>query len=112
MNLRDFRRAGHLPTLFCAFLYFDISFMIWVLIGALAASLSDQLWPRPADVDLDTHLRAIAPLKGLMVAVPLLGGAILRLPLGLLTDRIGGRRTGMIGLSLTALPLLLGAFWA
>ena len=36
MNLREFRRAGHLPSLLCAFLYFDVSFMIWVLIGPLA----------------------------------------------------------------------------
>ena len=37
MRLRDFARAGHWPTLLSAFLYFDISFMVWVLIGALAA---------------------------------------------------------------------------
>ncbi len=35
MHLRDFARTGHPPTLFSAFLYFDISFMVWVLIGAL-----------------------------------------------------------------------------
>ena len=36
MNLRDFRRAGHFPTLLSAFLYFDVSFMVWMLLGALA----------------------------------------------------------------------------
>ena len=40
MNLRDFRTAGHWPTLLCAFLYFDISFMVWVMLGALANSIA------------------------------------------------------------------------
>ena len=66
MSLRDFRKAGHTPTLFCAFLYFDISFMVWMLLGALAPFLVEQFRLTPAQ-------------KGLMVAVPLLGGAVLRL---------------------------------
>ena len=99
MNLREFRRAGHTPTLLNAFLYFDVSFMIWLLPGALANSIV-------ADFELsDTQ-------KGIMVAVPLLGGAILRLGLGLLTDRIGARRTAILGMSLTAIPLVLGCLWA
>jgi NNP family nitrate/nitrite transporter-like MFS transporter len=36
MSLRDFRKAGHPPTLIAAFLYFDISFMVWVILGPLA----------------------------------------------------------------------------
>jgi NNP family nitrate/nitrite transporter-like MFS transporter len=99
MNLRDFHRAGHLPTLFCAFLYFDISFMVWVMLGALANSII-------ADFGLSDAER------GFMVAVPLLGGAILRVLLGLLSDRLGARRTGLIGLTLTIVPLLLGWLWA
>ena len=35
MNLKTLRKAGHAPTLFAAFIYFDISFMVWVMIGAL-----------------------------------------------------------------------------
>ncbi len=112
MNLREFRRAGHFPSLLCAFLYFDVSFMIWVLVGALATSMAGQFWPKPDDVDLTTHLQAIAPLKGLMVAIPLLGGAILRLVLGVMTDRWGARRTAIVGMVLTAVPLLLGWLWA
>ena len=38
MTVRDFMKAGHTPTLLCAFLYFDVSFMVWVLLGALANS--------------------------------------------------------------------------
>jgi NNP family nitrate/nitrite transporter-like MFS transporter len=39
MQLRSFLKAGHTPSLVCAFLYFDISFMVWVLVGALANSI-------------------------------------------------------------------------
>lgn len=99
MNLRDFRRAGHTPTLLGAFLYFDVSFMVWLLPGALANSIV-------ADFGLSDAQ------KGLMVAVPLLGGSILRLVLGLLTDRIGARKTGMLGMAVTMIPLLLGWLWA
>ena len=111
MNLRHFRKAGHWPSLLSAFLYFDVSFMIWVLIGALAVSISAGFWPQPAGVTKEEYARQIAPLKGLMIAVPLLGGSILRLVLGLMTDRIGARRTGLIGMALTAVPLLLAWLW-
>src|SRR5258708_26418185 len=87
MNLRDFRKAGHWPSLVSAFLYFDVSFMIWVLVGALAVSISASFWPKPEGVTMEDHLRQIAPMKNLMIAVPLLGGSILRLVLGFMTDR-------------------------
>src|SRR4029077_20738155 len=112
MNLREFRKAGHWPTLLSAFLYFDVSFLLWVLVGARAVSISADLWPRPEGVSIEAHLASIAAKKGFLVAVPLLGGSILRLVLGLMTDHFGARRTGLIGLLLTAIPLLLGWLWA
>jgi NNP family nitrate/nitrite transporter-like MFS transporter len=99
MHLRDFLKAGHAPSLLSAFVYFDISFMVWVLVGALANSIV-------ADFRLNDFER------GFLVAVPILGGALLRLVLGLMTDRIGARRTGLVGLTVTLLPLLLGWLWA
>jgi NNP family nitrate/nitrite transporter-like MFS transporter len=53
-----------------------------------------------------------ATQKGLLTAVPLLGGSFFRPILGLLADRIGGRRAGLIGLSLTLVPLILGWHFA
>lgn len=94
-----FWKSGHLPTLFSAFLYFDVSFMIWVLLGALGNYVAADLQLNPAQ-------------KGLMTAIPLLGGSILRLVFGQLTDRIGPRKTGCIGLAMTLLPLLGGWLWA
>jgi MFS transporter, NNP family, nitrate/nitrite transporter len=99
MDLRDFRRAGHTPTLLSAFLYFDVSFMVWILPGALANSIVPDFGLSDSQ-------------KGLMVALPLFGGALLRLLFGLLTDHIGARRTGILGMALTMVPLLLGWLWA
>src|SRR6516162_1303867 len=95
MRLRNFVGAGHWPTLLSAFLYFDVSFMAWVLIGALAPTIKEQF-------QLDDFE------NGFMIAVPILSGALLRLVLGALTDHIGARQTGLAGLTLTLAPLLMG----
>lgn len=78
-----FWQAGHRPTLFAAFLYFDVAFMVWVMLGPLAPIISKDLGLDPAQ-------------KGLMVAIPTLAGAVLRIVNGLLGDRIGPKRTGAI----------------
>ncbi|MFO0809890.1 MAG: MFS transporter [Gemmataceae bacterium] len=112
MTLAEFRRAGHWPTLLCAFLYFDVSFMIWVLLGPLAPTIASELWPRADGLDPAEYQRQTAALKGLLVSVPLLGGSLLRLVLGLASDRFGSRCTGLVGMALTAVPLALGWLWA
>jgi NNP family nitrate/nitrite transporter-like MFS transporter len=81
---RDFFKAGHFPTLLAAFFYFDMSFMVWVLFGALAVQIS-------ADIGLN------AAQKGFMVALPVLAGALLRVVFGILVDRLRPRRAGIIG---------------
>ena len=40
MNLREFAKVGHAPTLFAAFLYFDLSFMVWVILGPLGVAIA------------------------------------------------------------------------
>jgi NNP family nitrate/nitrite transporter-like MFS transporter len=86
---------GHKPTVIAAFLHFDLSFMIWVLLGALGVSISESLGLSAAQ-------------KGLMVAVPILSGSLMRIPLGLLSDRFGGRRVGIGMLIGLFVPLLVG----
>src|SRR5438067_4250896 len=100
MSLREFPRAGHLPTLLCAFLYFTVSCMAWMMVGALANSIIPDLGELS-----DSR-------KGLMVAIPVLGGALLRLVLGPLADHIGAKKTALIGLALTLVPLLMGWLWS
>jgi len=95
MSLRGFRKAGHAPTLLSAFLYFDVSFMVWVILGPLGPFIGEAL-------------KLTATQKGFLTAVPLLGGSMFRLVLGVMTERIGGRRTGLIGLAISLLPLLIG----
>jgi MFS transporter, NNP family, nitrate/nitrite transporter len=79
---KGFLKAGHLPTLFASFLYFDLSFMVWVLLGPLGVAIATSLHLDPAQ-------------KGLMVATPILAGAGLRVVLGLLVDRFGAKRVGI-----------------
>ncbi len=95
MAISKLRGAGHTPSLIAALLHFDVSFMVWVLLGALGATIS-------ADLDLTPFQ------KGLMVAVPPLGGSAFRLVLGPLVDRLGARRTGLASLGLTLVPLAWG----
>src|SRR5215213_4445615 len=90
---------GHLPTLIAAFLHFDLSFMLWVLLGALGIFIAQDLNLTPAQ-------------KGLMVAIPILSGSLLRVPLGLLSDRLGGKRVGVAMLAFLFVPLLLGWMFA
>src|SRR5215207_11546071 len=96
---RGMLKAGHTPTLLMAFLYFNVSFMAWVLLGPLANSIAPEL-----GLDADR--------KYLLTAIPILGGSLMRLVLGVLADRIGPRRTATLGMALTAVPLLLGWLWA
>ena len=93
--MRNFLRAGHFPTLMSALLYFDVSFMAWVLLGPLAPFLREDLG-------------LTATEQGLMTAIPLLGGSLFRPLLGMVADRIGGRRTAMIGMLLTLATLTAG----
>ena len=95
MSVRGFMRAGHFPTLIAALLYFDVSFMTWVMLGPLAPFLRDDLGLSSTQ-------------QGLLTAIPLLGGSLFRPMMGMLADRIGGRRTGLLGMVLTLLTLLAG----
>jgi NNP family nitrate/nitrite transporter-like MFS transporter len=83
MKLSDLKNSGHWPTLLTAFLYFDFSFMVWTLLGPLSVHIAEAL-------------KLSSEQVGLMVAVPSLGGAFLRIALGLLVDRIGAKNTGIL----------------
>ncbi|WP_026575410.1 nitrate/nitrite transporter [Bacillus sp. UNC438CL73TsuS30] len=93
MKLSDLRKSGHAPSLVASFLYFDVSFMIWVMLGALGVYIT-----RDFGLSLSQ--------KGLIVAVPILSGSFFRIVLGILTDRIGPRKTAISGMLITMVPLL------
>jgi MFS transporter, NNP family, nitrate/nitrite transporter len=80
---KAFFQSGNTPTLFAAFFYFDISFMVWVMLGPLGPLIA-------GDLHLDNAQ------KGLMVAVPVLAGAVIRVILGVMVDHLKPRRAGLI----------------
>lgn len=79
------KTAGHFPTLVTAFAYFDVSFMIWTLLGVLGNQIA-----APESLNLSAQQRFF------MVSVPILFGGTFRLPLGLAVDRFGAKRTGIV----------------
>jgi len=97
MHSKGFGAAGHKGSLFAALIHFDVSFMVWVLLGGLGAYVASDLNLSPFQ-------------KGLMVAVPPLGGAFFRLLIGTLAERVGIKRTGLATMGLTFVPLMWGAF--
>ncbi|WP_121611043.1 MFS transporter [Mesobacillus foraminis] len=97
MKIAELRTSGHPKTLLSSFLYFDVSFMIWVMLGALGVYISQDFGLSPSE-------------QGLVVAIPILAGSFFRIVLGILTDRIGPKKTATIGMSVTMLPLLWGMF--
>jgi MFS transporter, NNP family, nitrate/nitrite transporter len=92
-----FWQAGHRPTLFAAFLYFDLSFMVWVILG-------------PLGVQIANDLGLTAAQKGLMVATPVLSGALLRLVMGVMVDHLKPKLAGAIG-QVVVIAALSFAWW-
>jgi NNP family nitrate/nitrite transporter-like MFS transporter len=88
----SFLKAGHLPSLLAAFLYFDMSFMIWVLLGPLAVQIGALLHLDPAQ-------------KGMMIALPVLSGALLRIVAGFAVDQFGARATAIVAQIIVILGL-------
>ena len=97
-NFKTFVRSGHWPTLFASFLYFDFCFAIWVMNGAMAPFISESF-----------HLSAAQ--KGFMVSVPILAGALMRFPLGVLSQYIGRKNAAMVEMGLIVLALVFGYFY-
>ena len=97
-RMQDFLKAGHLPTLLTSFLYFDVCFSVWVVNGAMAPFISEEF-----------HLTAAQ--KGFMVSVPVISGALMRFPLGILAQYIGRKRAAMLEMSIICACLIWGYFF-
>ena len=66
--------------------------MVWMLVGALGVFIAEDFG-------------LTATQKGFMVAVPLLGGSLFRVAVGILSDRFGPRRTGFVSMLVVPAPL-------
>jgi MFS transporter, NNP family, nitrate/nitrite transporter len=81
-----------------ATLAFTFCFYAWSLLGPLGPALQDSL--------------GLSDLKlSIMVSVPVLLGSLMRVPLGILTDRYGGRAVFTALMAWTLLPLVALAIW-
>jgi NNP family nitrate/nitrite transporter-like MFS transporter len=87
-------RSGAWLALALATLAFLVCFTVWGLISPLAPDFKERYGLTSTEV-------------GILVAVPVLLGAVARVPLGLLTDRYGGRIIFTVLLLFTMLPLFL-----
>ena len=94
----EFWKAGHRPTLLAAFLYFDLAFMVWVMLGPLGVQIAKDLGL--------THAQ-----KGMMVATPVLAGAILRIFMGILVDHLKPKVAGAIGQVIVMVSLFIAWYF-
>src|SRR3990170_8488503 len=95
MAMKGFWESGHPATLLMAFLYFDVSFMVWMVNAAMAPFISQQFHLTPSQ-------------KGLMLSIPVFAGALLRIPLGLAAEIIGRKTAALIGLAITIAAMFYG----
>jgi NNP family nitrate/nitrite transporter-like MFS transporter len=93
-----FLKAGHWPTLLAAFVYFDFCFAVWVLNGAMAPFISEAYGLTPVQ-------------KGFMISVPILAGALMRFPLGVLSQYIGRKNAALIEMALIIAALAFGFYF-
>ncbi|HZN47783.1 MAG TPA: MFS transporter [Ramlibacter sp.] len=92
---KTFLRSGHSPTLFAAFLYFTFSCAIWVLNGAMAPFIKEAY-------------QLTAAQQGLMLSVPIIAGAVMRFPLGLLAQYIGRKSATLVEMGMICVAMLFG----
>ena len=91
------QRANATRNLVLATLAFAVAFVGWSLIAPLAKRFQD-------DLDL-TNTRTL-----MLTAVPVVLGSLLRIPVGALTDRLGGRVMFPVVLGVSAIPAVIFGF--
>ena len=84
---------GNTRELSLATISFTICFYAWALLGPLGPDLQEQL-------DLSDGQVALT------ISIPVVLGSLMRIPLGVLTDRRGGRRVFTLLMAYTPLPLI------
>ncbi len=90
-------RSGALRALVLSTIALSVSFLTWTLLSPLAPGFQAAYGLSHTQISL-------------VIAAPVLLGALGRIPLGALTDRYGGRRMFTAILALQAVPLLLMGF--
>lgn len=78
-------------------LSFTVCFMVWMMFGVVGIPLKQQLGLNETEF-------------GVLAAMPVLTGSLVRVPLGIWTDRFGGRIVFFILMLSTVLPIYLMEF--
>jgi MFS transporter, NNP family, nitrate/nitrite transporter len=91
-------QRGNGAALALATVAFTVSFYAWSMLGPLGPDLQD--------------LMGLSELQlAMMIAVPVLMGSLMRVPLGPLTERLGGRTVFTALMAFTLVPLAALAIW-
>ncbi len=102
INFKELKGKGHFPTLFMAFLYFDMSFMVWTMLGPLGPEIAESMKAHGEIIN--------ANQMATILSLPILGGALLRILLGFLVDKIGAKKTALMSQLIVIAALLTGYF--
>jgi len=84
-------KRGNPKALFASFIYFDHSFSIWLLLGALGPFIAE-------------YFNLTGAQKGFMVAIPVISAAIFRINFGHMFQYINGKYIAVLGIILSSLP--------
>ncbi|MBP6117050.1 MAG: NarK/NasA family nitrate transporter [Neisseriaceae bacterium] len=89
-------------VLFSSTLAFTVCFMVWTMFAVIGVPIQEEL-------------QLSSTQFGLLAAMPVLSGSLIRVPLGILTDRIGGRKVFFV-LMLLCVPGIyaiqfVGEYW-
>ena len=97
-GFKALKGQGHGMTLFMAFLYFDMSFMVWTMLGPLSTEIGEAL-------ALAGHIMT-AGEKATLLSLPILSGALLRIILGFGVDKFGPKKTALVSQAIVIAALL------
>lgn len=96
LALMELHRASHrqkqLSVLGASTLAFTICFAVWVMFSIIGIPIKERLGLSETEF-------------GLLAALPILTGSLIRLPLGMLTDKLGGRIVFSVLMLLCIAPL-------
>ena len=88
---KEFERGKQITVLTMNTLAFTVNFAVWTMFSIIGIKIKKELGLNETEF-------------GLLVATPILTGSLVRLPLGILTDRYGGRIVFFIQMILVAIP--------
>src|SRR5574343_408613 len=91
------QRGKALSVLVVSTLAFTVCFMVWMMFGVIGIPIKKTLGLTNAQF-------------GLLTAMPVLPGSLVRVPLGIWTDRFGGRIVLFVCMLLCVLPIFMMSY--